>query len=130
MSTTYWGHQSYVYVLESNGFYKIGFSDKPEARVRRLQTGSPAPIRLVHCLRTPFFREIEQLLHTRFSSQRISGEWFELFDDDLRYIREMDARGWDKAEQEQHEADERERVEHPERLRELIERVQRTFGSA
>lgn len=84
---------AYVYILESGGFYKIGFSYDPLARARRLSTGSPLPIRIVHTLRTAFHESIEAKLHRRFRAKRIHGEWFDLSDSDVDYIKSLDRNG-------------------------------------
>ena len=83
---------AYVYVLECRGYYKIGFSNDPRKRCKKLGTGSPVPIRVVYKLRTPFYREIEQTIHTRLHGKRRRGEWFLLDESDLDYIRDID---WD-----------------------------------
>ena len=44
---------SYVYLLESQGLYKIGHSYEPDMRRKQIQTGSPFTVRLVHSLQSP-----------------------------------------------------------------------------
>lgn len=83
----------YVYVIECAGRYKIGYSTTPRKRLAKLRKASPVPMRMVHKLRTPIFREIEQQLHARFYQKRLNGEWFCLDEDDLDYIRGLDSIG-------------------------------------
>lgn len=94
MKTHSW--KGYLYLLESNGLYKIGYSTEPETRLRRLQTGSACPIKIVHTIRTGIYREIERQLHARFWRKRLHGEWFVLDDTDVAYIKELDHLGVSK----------------------------------
>lgn len=80
----------YLYVLESSGLYKIGYSFDPETRLRRLQTGSASPIKIVHLIRTPHYRQLEKKLHHRFASKRVHGEWYALDTADLEHIARLD----------------------------------------
>jgi len=84
----------YVYVMQCNGLYKIGFAKSPSARVRTLQIGSPHPVRLVHILRTSSYKMIEHQLHGLFKKKCVRGEWFRLDQSDLRYIQNLDAHGF------------------------------------
>lgn len=65
-----------VYVVESGpgGPLKIGFTACLRTRLARLQTGNPAPIRLL-AWRTGSPAD-ESDLHQRFASLKIRGEWF------------------------------------------------------
>lgn len=93
----------YVYVMECRGYFKIGHSTDPRRRLRKLRTGSPIPIRLVHTLETALYREIEQQLHARFHKQRRSGEWFVLSPEDIEYIKGVDSIGVDVETRERNE---------------------------
>lgn len=83
----------YIYLLESNGLFKIGYSHKPKARLTRLQTGSPCPIRLVHTIRTAHYKAVEQQLHNEFAEKRVHLEWFALDGEDIERIKRLDAYG-------------------------------------
>lgn len=80
----------YVYLLKCGNHYKIGQSKKPRTRLKQLRTGSPHPIEVVHTLRTPHFRQVEQMLHRRFASKRGEGEWFLLSEEDVGHIKSLD----------------------------------------
>lgn len=95
----------YIYLFESQGLYKIGRSHTPAIRRRRLQTGSPTPIRTVHTLKTVFHKWIEQQLHSRFADKRVRGEWFALTDEDVAYIKSLTRSGRTSEEEAQKEAD-------------------------
>lgn len=83
----------YVYLLRCGEHYKIGFSEQPRKRLQQLRTGSPHPIVLEHELKTTFFKSIEQQLHRRFAHKRGEGEWFNLNDEDVAYIKSLDKHG-------------------------------------
>lgn len=64
----------FVYFLRCGDFVKIGFSTKPEARIRYLQTATPFNFELVG--RHPGTRHHEKQLHKIFASLRHRHEWF------------------------------------------------------
>jgi hypothetical protein len=55
---------------------KIGYTrGEPEVRLKQLQTGSAAPLRLIACHQgTP---DDERSLHEEFAEERVRGEWFQ-----------------------------------------------------
>ena len=61
---------------ESTGFVKIGYSDKPNKRLKSLQTSSANKLTLVHAVEGD--KALESALHTRFATHRVRGEWFSL----------------------------------------------------
>lgn len=65
-----------VYFLGNEVAVKIGFSARPDLRVRRLQTGSPVELRLLCVFRGT--KDDERALHALFDAQRLHGEWFKL----------------------------------------------------
>ncbi len=81
----------FVYFIQqgSSGPIKIGFTrDDLYARVKRLQTGNPLPLKLLAiidgaCTKT------EISLHSRFSSCRLNGEWFAPTEELLNFINEI-----------------------------------------
>ena len=80
----------YVYLMRdtTNGYHKIGISNKPEFRERTLQSEKPS-IELLASKKYPtrkIAEAIESALHTAYSQQRIRGEWFNLEDADVAAI--------------------------------------------
>jgi hypothetical protein len=64
---------------------KIGYTQgEPEVRLKQLQTGSAADLRLMAC--HPGTLETERQIHEKFSSQRLRGEWFEMSEDLLEHL--------------------------------------------
>ena len=80
----------YVYLMRdnTNGYHKIGISNKPEYREKTLQSEKPS-IEMLACKKFPtrkIAEAIESALHTAYSLQRVRGEWFNLNDEDVAAI--------------------------------------------
>ena len=80
----------YVYLMKdtSNGYYKIGISNKPEYREKTLQSEKPT-IEMLACKKFPtrkIAEAIESALHAAYSQQRLRGEWFNLNEEDVAAI--------------------------------------------
>ncbi|MGC6468557.1 MAG: GIY-YIG nuclease family protein [Chitinophagales bacterium] len=84
--------ECHVYLMKdtSNGFYKIGVSNKPEYRERTLQSEKPT-IELITSKSYPS-REmalaIEKAMHNLFEKKRLRGEWFKLSSSDVNQVKE------------------------------------------
>ena len=77
--------QIYFVQARTSQSIKIGFSKRPEARLKALATGAPEPIELLGSIvGTP---SAERALHKRFDHLRISGEWFENDPELIGYIK-------------------------------------------
>lgn len=61
---------------ESTGFVKIGYSDKPNNRLKSLQTSSANKLTLVKTVEGD--RTLEFALHEKFAKHKVRGEWFSL----------------------------------------------------
>ena len=80
----------FVYLMRdnTNGYHKIGISNKPEYREKTLQSEKPS-IEMLACKKFPtrkIAEAIESALHTAYSQQRVRGEWFNLDDVDVAAI--------------------------------------------
>ena len=84
----------FVYAVGGQGPLKIGHAQCPERRLSTLQTGSPAPLRILHkhfCESKPAAKRLERSLHDRFRHLRERGEWYDVpLKDLVRGIRELD----------------------------------------
>lgn len=70
--------KQYVYLIESNGFHKIGMTTSIPKRMKGLQTSSATEIVPVSCyLAAGSAREAEGKLHKIFADIRMKGEWFD-----------------------------------------------------
>ena len=77
-----------LYRDETNGYHKIGISNKPEYRERTLQSEKPT-IALLCAKEFPtriIAEAIESALHKAFEDKRLRGEWFDLSDKDVMEI--------------------------------------------
>lgn len=76
---------AFVYLMHNkrNGFYKIGRSKNPNYRECTLQSEEPEVELLFHMESTS---SVEALLHKKFESKRIRGEWFSLSQNDVDEI--------------------------------------------
>ena len=69
-----------VYLIECDGFVKIGVTWDLEFRLRSLQLANPLPLHVLGVI--PFGGnrlrafQYESILHRRFDNDRIHGEWF------------------------------------------------------
>lgn len=63
---------------------KIGFSEKPEKRLRGIQTGCPYRIKLIN--KIIGLPADEKYLHRKFVSNKLHGEWFDLTDEILNHF--------------------------------------------
>lgn len=80
-----------VYVLrteDGSHRYKIGRTRNLIVRHAQLDTLVPYELTLCHAIPCLDPIALEQVLHTHFATQRVKGEWFELTDDDLQWIRD------------------------------------------
>lgn len=82
--------QGYVYVIESNFLYKIGKAKNLETRIKQLKTGSPNIVNLIYAKKfNNDYNKTELYLHNKFKKLRKHGEWFELSQKDLEYIKNV-----------------------------------------
>lgn len=82
----------FVYLMNdtSNGYYKIGISNKPKYREKTLQSEKPT-IEMVISKKYPIRKiaeSFEKSLHKAYANKRIRGEWFELDETDVEHITE------------------------------------------
>ncbi|MBR5802399.1 MAG: GIY-YIG nuclease family protein [Alistipes sp.] len=80
----------YVYLMidTTNGFHKIGISNKPKYRERTLQSEKPT-IEMVCAKQYPsriIAEAIESALHKAFEEKRVRGEWFDLSKQEVKMI--------------------------------------------
>lgn len=67
-----------------NGDCKIGRTkQKPENRMKQLQTGASDVLSLVHSFRTSNMMLLERMLHKRYWQCRKKGEWFAMSDEEI-----------------------------------------------
>lgn len=77
---------SWVYILECQGAYKVGYATNPKHRQGLLQTGNPYNVNFVYARRFLNARSIEGAVHILYSPCKIRGEWFALTETQLQDI--------------------------------------------
>ena len=77
----------YVYLLKGGGFYKIGCSKNVDKRTVALATKLPFVVEELCRITTADRFGTEHRLHEQFADKRVNGEWFELDEADVEYIR-------------------------------------------
>ena len=81
-----------VYLIHNpdNGLTKIGYSKCPQRRLKNIQWGNNMRgLRLVNSWQSPDAFTTEQELHKRFAKRLVSGEWFNLTQEDIDTIHEI-----------------------------------------
>ena len=78
----------YVYLIgneEMPNRYKIGSTRAKDVnkRLKQLQTGSSSKLYIKESFETEHPFKLEKMLHNRFKSSSIIGEWFELSENDV-----------------------------------------------
>ena len=75
--------KDYLYIMECEGYFKIGKAHDLMSRLAGLQVGNPYEITPILYKKFNDALKIERLLHNKFEAKRVRGEWFELTGDDL-----------------------------------------------
>jgi T5orf172 domain len=82
--------EGYVYLGQADHLYKIGASKQPAMRAIQLQNDATirpknisGDVSIKWKLWVKNYKLIERILHTRFASRQVIGEWFALTQTDL-----------------------------------------------
>jgi diphthamide synthase subunit DPH2 len=65
---------SFVYLISSGPYHKIGLSLDPGQRLAQVAPGGA----IVHSIKSRYPARIEAALHRRFAHKHVGGEWFAL----------------------------------------------------
>ncbi len=84
-----WFERNWVYIFESLGLYKIGFSRDYEQRLEGMRTSNPHDIKLHSVYRVPNARAYEAKLHSIFNPKRVAREWFQLDSIDIELVERL-----------------------------------------
>ena len=79
----------FIYVLQAGPYYKIGCSKNVDRRIEQLATLPPFDVELVHTMPTDNMKSTEQDLHRIFNAKRKNGEWFELDEEDVTWLKTL-----------------------------------------
>lgn len=82
-------NKGFVYIIREDytGRYKIGKTKKLDARLKLFNVDLPFEVELVHSIHTQNCDETERLLHEHFAHKRVNGEWFDLTEEDIAWIK-------------------------------------------
>lgn len=79
-----------VYVLKHEaGFHKIGISGNPQERANSIDGQTPLDVSLFTTILSNDAYLLEQALHTEFTEKHHQKEWFELDEEDLSRLEEV-----------------------------------------
>jgi hypothetical protein len=78
------GHVYLIGEVGNDGKYKIGSTraKNVDTRLKQLQTGNPSQLYIKESFETDHPFKLEKMLHNRFKSSNLIGEWFELSEAD------------------------------------------------
>jgi len=81
----------YIYFVKKDEYVKIGrTSQTPEIRIASIKGTHPnSAVEVLHTISSIDIVADEMEFHAIFASKRISGEWFELSDEDIKMIQEI-----------------------------------------
>ena len=77
------GEFSYVYLMKSGRYYKLGKSSFVERRNYELGIKLPEELKIIHKIKTDDPSGIEAYWYRRFDEKRKKGEWFDLSSSDV-----------------------------------------------
>ena len=79
----------FVYVLKKTdeNVFKIGMSKKFDERKKQISTKLPFEVETFKLFKTDDMEELEKHFHKKFDEKRMNGEWFNLNETDINYIK-------------------------------------------
>lgn len=70
--------KGFIYLLESNGYYKLGRASNLQSRLNSIQVGNPMPVRLLSRAYSFYPEKDEKVMHQMFKDFKVRGEWYKL----------------------------------------------------
>lgn len=81
----------YVYLLKSpTTNYKIGRTKNPDDRLRTFTVKLPFEVEYDHLIKCSDMYRAEAILHGRFNRKRVNGEWFNLTDAEVFFVKRLE----------------------------------------
>lgn len=74
--------EDYLYIIKNNEYYKIGYSSNFSKRIKSYKTHLGG-VELVYLTKQYNCFELENEIHDMFTHKRLTGEWFELDEEEL-----------------------------------------------
>ena len=74
--------EDFLYIIENNGIYKIGYSSNWKERKKqyKLHLGN---VNIIYLLKSFNCFDLENIIHDKYKLKRVSGEWFSLSKQDI-----------------------------------------------
>ena len=69
---------------------KIGATTNIKTRLKSLRAASPSKLELLNTLKSKDIYKLELELHKKFQKKRLNGEWFNLNENDISWIKKLD----------------------------------------
>jgi hypothetical protein len=81
----------YIYFFQelNTGKIKIGKTKNLENRIKNLKSMLPFKSELVHHIPTSNHSDVEKYFHRKYRSKKVKGEWFDLNEDDIVFIKKF-----------------------------------------
>ena len=78
-----------VYVLNAGPYYKIGRTTNLDNRIAQLSTLPPFDLEIIHTIETDNAPQLEAELHNALADKHKNGEWFELDEEDVTWLKTL-----------------------------------------
>jgi hypothetical protein len=79
--------KGYVYFIQCDKWFKVGATTDVYRRFHDIQVCNPFDVSLFHVIKTDDMRLTEKLFQALFGRVERRGEWFELSEKNLQYIK-------------------------------------------
>lgn len=80
--------ERYLYLIKFQNLTKIGISINPEKRLKQLNLGKEGIV--LWKKQFPSILQVEKSLHNLYEDKRVSGEWYDLTEDEIEEIKYID----------------------------------------
>ena len=80
----------YLIKIKDKNKYKIGLTSNLKQRISSLSNQNPFEIKLITAIENNDIYKLESELHKKFADKNIKGEWFELSQKDVDYIKRIE----------------------------------------
>lgn len=83
--------QACVYLIKAdNGLFKIGCTKNLDGRLDNFMVTLPYETELITTIRGKKYRETERYLHNKFQSKHVRGEWYDLDQADVEFMKNLE----------------------------------------
>ena len=80
----------YLLKIKDTNQYKIGVSKDFDRRYNEISPKMPFELKTINLIKSFNIYDLEKELHEKFANKRIKGEWFELEEKDVEYIKSIE----------------------------------------